>query len=173
MTSAITVRPAATTLRGESPFAPLSRRDLTLASPAELAETIAELELACLDRPKSAALWTCLGMAYAVNYDMAKSIDALETATHVEPNHFWAHLKQGELQYRLRVLRHAEASTLKAETLAENSWQLSLARKQLKEIRKLTGGKTLQPGQYPPKRTIPALLMSALILVVGVALMWS
>jgi hypothetical protein len=172
MTPALTVRPAATALRGESPVAALPLRDLTLASPAELATTIVELELACLEHPASAALWTCLGMAYAVNYDVAKSLEALETATTVEPNHFWAQLKHGELQYRLRVLMHAEATTLKAETLAENPWQLSLARKQLKEIRKLTGGRSLQPDLVKPKRLVPALLFSAALLVVGLASIW-
>jgi hypothetical protein len=172
MTLAVTARPAAAVLHAESPFAALSRTDLTLASPSELAATIGELELACLENPKSAALWTCLGIAYAVNYDVAKSIDALETATGVEPDHFWAQLKYGELQYRLRVLLHAEATTLKAETLAENPWQLSLARKQLKEIRKLTGGKTLQPGLVKPTRLVPALLVSAVILIVGLASVW-
>ena len=111
-------------------------------------------------------------MAYAVNYDVTKSLDALETATEVEPDHFWAQLKRGELQYRLRVLMHAEATTLRAETLAENPWQLALARKQLKEIRKLTGGKTLQPGLVKPRRTVPALLFSVASLVVGLAWMW-
>jgi tetratricopeptide (TPR) repeat protein len=172
MSLAVTPRPVATALRAESPFAALSQTDLTLASPAELAATIAELERACLEHPKSAALWTCLGIAYAVNYDVAKSIDALETATEVDPSHFWAQLKHGELQYRLRVLRHAEAATLKAETLAENAWQLSLARKQLKDIRKLTGGKSLQPELEKRKRTIPALLFSAVLLVVGLAVVW-
>jgi hypothetical protein len=172
MTLALAPRPETTVLPADSPFAALSHIDLTLASPAELAQTIGDLELACLDNPKSAALWTCLGMAYAVNYDVTKSIDALETATEVEPNHFWAQLKYGELQYRLRVLMHAEATTLKAETLAENPWQLSLARKQLKEIRKLTGGKSLQPGLVKPKRLVPALLVSALIVVVGLASIW-
>ena len=172
MSLTLTARPAATARRVEPPFAALLPTDLTLASPAELAQTIGELELACLENPKSASLWTCLGMAYAVNYDVEKSLDALETATEVEPDHFWAQLKRGELQYRLRVLMHAEATTLKAETLAENPWQLSLARKQLKEIRKLTGGKSLQPGVVKPKRLVPALLFSAMVVVVGLAALW-
>jgi hypothetical protein len=172
MTLAVTSRAAATILHGESPFATLLPTDLTLASPGELAETIGNLEVACLDNPKSAALWTCLGIAYAVNYDVTKSIDALETATQVEPDHFWAQLKYGELQYRLRVLKNAEATTLRAETLAENPWQLSLARKQLKAIRALTGGRSLQPGLVKPKRLVPALLCSALILIVGLASIW-
>jgi hypothetical protein len=172
MTLALTPRPAATVVRAEPPFAALLPTDLTLASPAELARTIGELELACLENPKSAALWACLGIAYAVNYDVAKSLTALETATEVEPNHFWAQLKHGELQYRLRVLVHAEATTLKAETLAENPWQLSLARRQLKAIRKLTGGKSLQPDVVKPQRLVPALLFSLVILVLGLASIW-
>ena len=90
----------------------------------------------------------------------------------MEPDHFWAQLKYGELQYRLRVLMHAEATTLKAETLADNPWQLSLARKQLKEIRKLTGGKSLQPGLVKPARLVPALLVSLIVVVVGLASIW-
>ena len=172
MTPALTPRPAATTLRVEPPFAGLLPTDLTLASPAELARTIGELELACLENPKSASLWTCLGIAYAVNYDVTKSLDALETATQVEPDHFWAQLKHGELQYRLRVLMHAEATTLKAETLAETPAQLALARAQLKAIRKLTGGKSLQPTLVQPKRLVPALLFSAAIFIVGLATIW-
>ena len=172
MTAAVTARPAASILPAESPFAAVLPTDLTLASPSELAATIGALELACLENPGSAALWTCLGMAYAVNYDVVKAIDALETATRVEPDHFWAQLKHGELQYRLRVLMHAEATTLKAETLAENAWQLSLARKQLKEIRRLTGGKSLQPELVKRERLVPALLFSAAIFIVGLASIW-
>ena len=171
MTLAMATRPAGV-LRAESPFAALAHRDLTLASPAELAATIVDLELACLEHPASAALWTCLGMAYAVNYDVTKSLDALETATRVEPDHFWAQLKYGELQYRLRVLMHAEATTIKAETLADNPRQLTLARQQLKAIRKLTGGKSLQPDLVTPKRVVPALLFSAVIVVCLVASIW-
>lgn len=156
-------------VRPDAAFAALASRDLTLASPLELAQTIADLEHACLERPDSASLWTCLGMAYAVNYDVNKSIDALERATQVEPAHFWAQLKYGELQYRLRVLVRAEAATLKAEMLAGDAWQLALARKQLKTIRALTGGKSLQPGAHTPKRLVPTILFVAIVLLVGLA----
>ena len=71
----------------------------------ELAVYIRTLELACLEQPQSADLRTCLGMAHAVNYDVYKSMDALEAATRVDPTHFWAQLKYAELQYRLRALR--------------------------------------------------------------------
>ena len=104
---------------------------------------------------------------------MHKAIDALETATEVEPDHFWAQLKHGELQYRLRVLVRAEASTLKAETLATDARQLALARRQLKEIRRLTGGKSLQPGVDQPKRLIPTVLFAVIVLIAGLASMWS
>ena len=171
-TLALTTEPVAPLVRTDAAFAALASRDLTLASPTELAQTIADLEHACLERPDSASLWTCLGMAYAVNYDVDKAIDALDAATAVEPDHFWAQLKHGELQYRLRVLVRAEASTLKAETLAADAWQLSLARKQLKTIRKLTGGKSLQPGVDTPKRMVPTLLFTAMVLIVGLAAVW-
>jgi tetratricopeptide (TPR) repeat protein len=172
MTLALSTRPAAPALRSDAVFASLASTDLTLASPAELTQTIACLEHACREQPASASLWTCLGIAYAVNYDVHKAIDALETATDVEPDHFWAQLKHGELQYRLRVLVRAEAATLKAETLAGDARQLAMARRQLKAIRKLTGGKSLQPGVDTPKRMIPALLFTAMLLLAGLASIW-
>jgi hypothetical protein len=74
-------------------------------------------------------------MAHAVNYDVVRSMDALETATEVAPTNFWARLKYGELFYRLRALDRAEDETLKAIDLAEDALQMALARKQLREIR--------------------------------------
>jgi hypothetical protein len=112
-------------------------RDPQTVSPEELAGHIARLEQACLERPESADRKTCLGMAYAMNYDVHKSMDVLESACEVDPNHFWAQLKYAELNYRLRALLKAERETLKAVDLAANPWELSVARKQLQEIRKL------------------------------------
>ena len=43
-------------------------------------------------------------MAHAVNYDVYKSMDALEDARTVDPENFWAQLKYAELHYRLRAL---------------------------------------------------------------------
>ena len=76
-------------------------------------------------------------MAYAGTYDVVKSMEALETATEIDPTHFWARLKYGELHYRVRALDCAEDETVKAVDLAENAIQLSMARKQLREIRAL------------------------------------
>ena len=112
-------------------------RDPQTVSPEELAGHIARLEQACLERPESADLKTCLGMAYAMNYDVHKSMDVLEAACAADPDHFWAQLKYAELNYRLRALLKAERETLKAVDLAANPWELSVARKQLQEIRRL------------------------------------
>src|SRR5438876_1695133 len=117
---------------------PVPWRDPQTVPPEELHGYIATLEAACVENPHSADLRTCLGMAYAVNYDVYKSMDALEQATVIDPMHFWAQLKFAELQYRLRALSLAEKETLRAVDLAQNTWQLSLARRQLQEIRKLS-----------------------------------
>ncbi len=131
--------PTATTIRPRSEAAvpAFPWRDPHTVSRTDLAAYIGELERACTGSPASPALWTCLGMAYAVNYDVMKSMDALETAAEVDPTHFWARLKYGELHYRLRALDCAEDETLKALDLAEDAIQLSMARKQLREIRAL------------------------------------
>ena len=50
-------------------------------------------------------------MAHAVNYDVYKSMDALEDARAVDPENFWAQLKYAELHYRLRALNRAEEET--------------------------------------------------------------
>ena len=90
--------------RPDSSIPAVPWRDPHTVSPRDLAAYIGSLERRCLENPDSPELWTCLGMAYAVNHDVVKSMDALETATDVEPTHFWARLKYGELHYRLRAL---------------------------------------------------------------------
>ena len=146
-------------------------RDPHTVSPEELQEHIQRLEATCLEHPRSADLRTCLGMAYAVNYDVHKSMDALEAATAIDPTHFWAQLKYSELQYRLRALTYAEKETLKALDLAQNSWQLSIARKQLQEIRRLLreGTRTVT---WDKPLTVPVLVLLAMIVLVSLAMLW-
>src|SRR5262245_41270400 len=116
---------------------PVPWRDPHSVPEAELHAYIQRLEQACLEQPDSADLRTCLGMAHAMNYDVYKSMDALEAAVALEPDSFWAQLKYAELHYRLRALIVAERETLKAVDLATNAWELSLARKMLQEVRRL------------------------------------
>src|SRR6516164_7612514 len=120
-------------------------RDPHTVSPGRLADYIRTVEAACVENPRSADLRTCLGMAYAMNYEVYKSMDALELAVELEPDHFFAQLKYAELHYRLRALIRAERETLKAMELAINSWELNLARKQLQDIRKLMREGTQKP----------------------------
>jgi hypothetical protein len=124
---------------------PVPWRDPHTVSPAELAKYIADLERACEQHPRSADLRTCLGMAYAMNFDVYKSMDALEFAVACEPDHFFAQLKLAELNYRLRALIKAERETLKALDLAATSFEAGLARRQLAEIRKLMREGTQKP----------------------------
>src|SRR6266508_1267026 len=138
---------------------PVPWRDPYTVSPEDLAQYIRDLERACEQDPASASLRTCLGMAYAMNYEVYKSMDALERAVQLEPGHFFAQLKYAELLYRLRALERAEPETLKAVELAENAWELSLARKQLQEIRRLRREGTQRPEWRKP------LLAPALVLL--------
>ena len=146
-------------------------RDPHTVSPVELSAYIHTLEKACLDNPRSADLRTCLGMAYAVNYDVYKSMDVLEEATSIDPEHFWAQLKYAELHYRLRALAKAEDETRKAVDLAQNPWQLSMARKQLQEIRKLRH-EGVRNVEWTKPLTAPALVFSAMLLLMFVAMLW-
>src|SRR4029450_6796013 len=93
---------------------PVPWRDPHTVSPNQLAEHIGALELACEKDPQAADLRTCLGMAHAMNYDVYRSMDALEFAVRLDPQHFFAQLKLSELFYRLRALVRAERESLKA-----------------------------------------------------------
>src|SRR4029077_15034291 len=132
-------------------------RDPQTVSPADLALQVRRLEELCEQHPKSADLRTCLGIAHAVNYDVYKSMDALEEAIALDPFNFAAQLKYGELLYRLRVLNRAEDETLKAVNLAGNPIQLAIARKQLAEIRVLRRHSTRNVHWTKPLTT-PALV---------------
>jgi hypothetical protein len=103
--------------------------------PGGLLAHIACLEKACLDNPRSADLRARLGMAYAVNHDVYKSMDALSAATALDPTHFWAQLIYAELVSQLGTLPLAEDETLKAVRLARNPSELTAAQEQLREIR--------------------------------------
>ena len=150
---------------------PVPWRDPQSASPEELHGYIQKLEQACLAQPQSADLRTCLGMAYAVNYDVYKSMDALQAATELDPTHYWARLKFAELQYRLRALNLAEKETLKAVDLAQNGWQLSLARKQLQEIRTLNRASTRNVTWDKPL-AVPALVLSGMLMLMVAVMTW-
>ena len=150
---------------------PVPWRDPHTVSPAQLAKYIGELERACEANPQSADLRTCLGMAYAMNYDVYKSMDALEYAVKVEPDHFFAQLKLAELNYRLRALHVAEAETMKALDLATNSWELAIARRQLQEIRRLHRDGTQKP-EWTKSLKAPALFLVAMTLVLCLVVNW-
>ena len=146
-------------------------RDPHTVSPADLSASIQKLERACLAEPRSANLRTCLGMAYAMNFEVSKSMDALEVAVTIDPGNFWARLKYSELHYRLRVLNRAEEETRKALDLAADSWQLSIARKQLQEIRTLKHT-CVRNVEWTKPLGMPALVLSAMILVIFATMMW-
>ena len=144
---------------------PVPWRDPATVSPERLADCIAKLEQACALDPVNADLRTCLGMAHAMNYDVYRSMDALEEARRLEPDNFFAQMKYSELLYRLRVLDSAEEETLKALELAANSWHVSLARKQLSEIRRLK-----REGSHKPQWSKPLLWPVATLILLFVCL---
>ena len=150
---------------------PVPWRDPHTVTPTELQAYIQRLEQACLGKPRSADIRTCLGMACAVNYELYKSMDALESARAMAPTHFWAQVKYAELQYRLRALPLAEKETLKAVDLAKNPAQLFVARRQLQEIRRLNRDSTRNVTWDKPL-IAPTLVLSAMILVTFAVMMW-
>ena len=87
-------------------------------------------------------------------------------AVDLDETHFLAQLKLSELFYRLRALPKAEEETLKAVNLAHNGWELSLARKQLQEIRRLIREGTQKPAWVKSLKT-PTLAFVAMVVVIG------
>jgi tetratricopeptide (TPR) repeat protein len=156
--------------RGRS-LLPVPWRDPYSVSKTDLATYVQQLEAACLAEPQNADLRTCLGMAYAVGYDVYKSMDALEDARAIDPDNFWAQLKYAELHYRLRVLNRAEQETRRAADLATNPFQLAMARKQMKEIRELQHS-SVRNVEWTKPLTAPTLALAAMIALLFVVMMW-
>jgi hypothetical protein len=150
---------------------PIPWRDPHTVPPGELSAHIARLEQACLDHPQSADLRTCLGMAYAMNYDVYKSMDALEDARRIDATSFWAQMKYAELHYRLRALSRAEEETAGAIELAENTWQLGVARRQLQEIRRLRR-EGIRDVTWTKSLVPPTLALSLMIVLIFVVMLW-
>jgi hypothetical protein len=151
---------------------PTPWRDPQTVSPADLGEYIGFLEKACEDHPESADLRTCLGMAYAMNYQAYKSMDALEAAVALDESHFFAQLKYSELLYRLRALERAEKETLKAVQLAGNGWELSLAKKQLQDIRQKRLKGTQKPEWTKPLKSAVLSLLALVIILSLIMVIW-
>jgi Flp pilus assembly protein TadD len=143
-------------------------RDLQSVEPEQLAELIASLKEACLQNPASATLRTCLGMAHAMNYDVYPSMDALEEARRIDPANFLAQLKYSELLFRLRVIERAEEETRRALELASTPWELSVARRQLSEVRRLKR-EGLVRGGWMHSLKVPAVGFVILLLLVSCA----
>jgi hypothetical protein len=170
--AAVTAGPKGPALQGLSQSLPsLPWRDPHHVPKEELTAFIARLEQACLQQPHSADLRTCLGMARAMNYEVYKSMDALDEARTIDPSSFWAQMKYAELQYRLRAINRAETETQKAIEIAENVFQLGVARRQLTEIRRLRR-EGARDVQWTKPLTIPAIVLSAMLVAVFVVMMW-
>ena len=150
---------------------PVPWRDPHTVSPAKLADYIRALEKACEDNPQSVDLRTCLGMAHAVNYDVYKSMDALEAAVRLNDRHFFAQFKYAELLYRIRALHRAEEETLKAMDLAETAWEQSLAHKQLLEIRRLKREGTQKPEWTKSLKT-PVISLVLMTVILSMMVIW-
>jgi cytochrome c-type biogenesis protein CcmH/NrfG len=150
---------------------PIPWRDPHTVEPEQLKQYIVMLERACVEHPQNADFRTCLGMAHAMNFDVYKSMDALEEARQIEPENFFAQLKYSELYYRLRALHRAEEETLKAVNMAANAWELSLARKQLAEIRRLKREGTQKPAWTKPL-TVPMVMLVLMTVISGILLAW-
>ena len=130
------------------------------------------LEKACLENSKSPDLQACLAMAHAVNFDSYQSIDALERALQLDPNHYFAQLKLGEIWWRLRALTPAEEETIKALNLAKNQDEYQVARAQLKTIRAAAQSSAMRPTWGNKSLKAPALMVFGIAVFLGMVSTW-
>jgi hypothetical protein len=150
---------------------PVPWRDPLTVSPEKLTEYIQMLEVACAEDPRSADLRTCLGMAHAMNYQVYRSMDDLEQAIGLEPDHFFARFKYAELYYRLRALPRAEEEATKALEVAHNNWEISMARRLLQEIRKLNRAGTRHIVSTKPL-TGPTGVLLVMMAIATLVMIW-
>ncbi len=145
-------------------------RDPHSVPPEKLAEVIASLNEACALNPENAELRICLGMAHAMNYDPYSSMDALDEARLLAPLNFLAQFKYAELFFRLRALERAQTETASALELAGNAWELSQARHQLSEIRRLLREGTQKPT-FTKSLKVPVIGLGLMLAVVSIIFM--
>lgn len=165
-TTTLQPRPGTLVPGRPNPLPAIPWRDPHSVPPEKLAEFIAALQQACVENPDNADLHTCLGMAHAMNYDVYRSMDALEGARRIEPENFLAQFKYAELYYRIRALDRADAETTRALELAGTSWELSLARRQLSEIRRLRREGTQKPT-WSKSLKLPVVGFVVLLMVIS------
>lgn len=146
-------------------------RDPHSVPPEQLQNYIASLQQLCEHHPYSSDLRTCLGIAHAMNFEVYKSMDALERAVQLDPKSFIAQIKYAELLYRLRAVQRAEEETLKAMDLCQEPWELMLARRQLQEIRKLWREGTQKPA-WTKSLTLPSVCLLVLFVLASVMVRW-
>lgn len=145
-------------------------RDPHSVPPEKLAEVIVALNEACSLHPDNAELRICLGMAHAMNYDPYQSMDALEEARVLAPQNFLAQFKYAELFFRLRALERAQQETSAALELAGNAWELSQARHQLSEIRRMLREGTQKPT-FTKSLTVPIIGLGLMLAVFSIIFM--
>ena len=147
-------------------------RDPQGVPPEVRKNNVQALEKACLENPQSPDLQACLAMAHAVNFDSYKSIDALERALQLDPNHYFAQLKLGEIWWRLRALTPAEAETIKALNLAKTHDQYQVARAQLQQIRTHAQNAAMRPTWGGKPLMAPALIVLGIMIILGMVAAW-
>jgi hypothetical protein len=142
-------------------------KDPFSVAPEKLQEIIVSLENACAQNPGNAGLHTFLGMAHAMNYNVYKSMDALQAACRIAPQNFFAQLKYSELFFRLRLMDRAEAESARAMSLANSASEISLVRKQLSEIRRLKR-KGVERTEWAKSLKVSAIGIGFIVLVISV-----
>jgi tetratricopeptide (TPR) repeat protein len=126
------------------------------------------LELA----PEFADGHVALGIAYAVEARVYPALDHLELAAQLEPENFYAHLKLGQLFFKLRVPQKGYEAMRRALDCSSTMAERRLVSEMLREEKQREKGGLSRPWWYKPFSQI-ALLVGASVLVVLIAALFA
>ena len=105
---------------------------LQMAEPAEAVELLSRtVELA----PYFPEARICLGLAYALTYNIYPAIDHLEVAGEIDPDNFAAHYTLAKLNFKLRVPQKGYEASQRALRCITNIEQRRMLTELLKEER--------------------------------------
>jgi len=104
------------------------REGLSRLQTGEPAEALPLLSRTVELAPKFPEARICLGLAYALTYDLYPAMDQLEVARELEPDNFAAHFTYAKLNFKLRVPQkgyEAAQAALKCVTTIEQRKMLT------------------------------------------------
>ncbi len=124
----------------------------------EPAEAVVVLSRAVELAPTFPEARTCLGLAYALTYNIYPAIDHLETAGNLDPDSFAAHYTLAQLNFKLRIPEKGYQAAERALPCVSTVEQRKMLTQLLREERARERNGIARPAFVTPFRTSALLL---------------